>query len=99
VYVLGFQHAAPGGPAGDEVRKRNEAFVALTRTRLWCVVTGVGHAAPAFAELKRAAEQQPELCFPAFNQRQLHRLLDDEEASEPNGQPEDGRPTLFDGIE
>jgi superfamily I DNA and RNA helicase len=59
----------------DELHKRNQAFVALTRARLWCVATGVE--GPIFEELRRAIEQAPELAFPAFNRRSLRRVTDE----------------------
>jgi superfamily I DNA and RNA helicase len=62
----------------DELHKRNEAFVALTRARVWCVATGLE--SPVFGELRRAVELAPELVFPAFNRRSLRRITDDEGA-------------------
>jgi superfamily I DNA and RNA helicase len=58
----------------EELHKRNQAFVALTRARLWCVVTG--KEGPIFEELRRAIEQSPELVFPAFR-GPLKRVTDD----------------------
>ncbi|MEN9230984.1 MAG: UvrD-helicase domain-containing protein [Thermostichus sp. DG02_5_bins_236] len=79
VYVCRFQNIAqPSRTRGeDELRKRNEAFVALTRTKLWCVVTGVSPAdtpIPTFQELQQAKAQYPKLVFPAFNQGSLRRV-------------------------
>jgi superfamily I DNA and RNA helicase len=76
VYVTRFHWATrPIGWRGeDELHKRNQAFVALTRTRLWCVVTGKD--GPIFEELRTAIEQSPELAFPAFR-RPLKRVTDD----------------------
>jgi hypothetical protein len=65
----------------DELHKRNEAFVALTRARVWCVATG--QEGPVFEELRRAVELAPELVFPAFNRRSLRRVTDETEAAEP----------------
>jgi len=59
-----------------QLRKRNEAFVALTRTRAWCVVTGLED--PIFDELQKASEQYPNFIFPAFNQATLARIYGDE---------------------
>jgi superfamily I DNA and RNA helicase len=79
VYVCRFQNAAqPSRYRGEEeLRKRNEAFVALTRTKLWCVVTGISpkdQLAPVFQELQQVKEQYPYLRFPAFTQGSLRRV-------------------------
>jgi superfamily I DNA and RNA helicase len=58
-----------------ELRKRNEAFVAMTRARVWCVVTGLED--PIFDELQKAKEQYPNLVFPAFNKASLKRVNDE----------------------
>jgi superfamily I DNA and RNA helicase len=68
----------------NELHKRNEAFVALTRARLWCVATG--RDGPIFDELRRAVELAPELVFAAFNRRSLRRVTD-EGGAEEGGQP------------
>ena len=65
----------------EEIHKRNEAFVALTRARVWSVVTGLE--SPVFAELQQAIEQSPYLIFPAFNQTTIKRdNNEDEEVKE-----------------
>lgn len=58
----------------DEIHKRNEGLVALTRTRIWCVVTGLE--SQIFDELKQAKAQFPYLIFPAFNKTSLKRVTD-----------------------
>jgi len=58
-----------------EIQKRNEAFVALTRARVWCIVTGLR--GEIFEELKQVRAQSPNLSFPAFNRNSLRRVLDD----------------------
>lgn len=60
----------------DELHKRNEAFVALTRARVWCVATGIDSL--IFNELQQAVEQYPDFTFPAFNKASLKRLTEDE---------------------
>ncbi|MBW4488147.1 MAG: hypothetical protein KME12_10195 [Trichocoleus desertorum ATA4-8-CV12] len=60
----------------SELHKRNEAFVALTRSRVWCVVTGLDD--PIFEELRQAKGQYPQLTFPAFNKASLRRVQDEE---------------------
>ncbi|MBD2452620.1 AAA family ATPase [Nostoc sp. FACHB-87] len=61
----------------SEVHKRNEAFVAITRAKVWCVITGLE--SPIFDELRQYKEQFPYLIFPAFNQSSpsLQRVTDD----------------------
>jgi superfamily I DNA and RNA helicase len=61
----------------EELHKRNEAFVALTRSRVWCVVTGLD--SPIFDELQKAIEQYPNFSFPAFNKTSLKRVTEDEQ--------------------
>lgn len=63
-----------------EMHKRNEAFVALTRARVWCVVTGLE--SPVFDELRSCLEQYPNFSFPAFNKRTIERNNDESEDSE-----------------
>ncbi|BAQ66505.1 DEAD/DEAH box helicase [Geminocystis sp. NIES-3709] len=60
-----------------ELHKRNEALVALTRSRVWCVVTGLK--SPIFEELEQAKKQFPYLNFPAFNSKLLQRVTDNNE--------------------
>lgn len=60
----------------SELHKRNEAFVALTRTRLWSTVTG--QESPIFEELRKTIQQLPVLRFAAFNRRQLKRVLEED---------------------
>jgi superfamily I DNA and RNA helicase len=62
----------------SELQKRNEAFVALTRSRVWTVVTGLENT--IFDELKMAKEQFPYLIFPAFNKNSLKRITDEQES-------------------
>ena len=61
-----------------ELQKRNEAFVALTRARVWCVVTGLNQS-EIFDELQQAISQAPNLTFKAFNQNSLKRVINDAE--------------------
>lgn len=61
----------------NELHKRNEAFVALTRARVWCIVSGID--SPIFDELAKAINQYPEFTFPAFNKISLKRVIDEEE--------------------
>jgi superfamily I DNA and RNA helicase len=80
VYACRFDYATRPLSWKDEseLEKRNEAFVALTRTRLWCVVTGVESKSKVFHELRTVLEQSPHLSFKAFNQQSLKRVNDEE---------------------
>jgi superfamily I DNA and RNA helicase len=60
----------------SELQKRNEAFVAMTRARVWCAITGLEN--PIFDELKMAKERFPFLIFPAFNKNSLKRVTDEQ---------------------
>ncbi|EDZ94306.1 conserved hypothetical protein [Limnospira maxima CS-328] len=79
VYACRFQYATEpmSWKNETELHKRNEAFVALTRSRVWCVVTGLDSA--IFDELKTAINQYPNFSFRAFNQRSLKRKQGDDE--------------------
>lgn len=63
-----------------EIHKRNEAFVALTRARVWCVVTGLE--SPIFDELQQALQQYPSFIFPAFNKTTIERNNDENDEAE-----------------
>lgn len=74
VYAVGLQVADAGRCADvqEELVKRNQAFVALTRAKIWCVA--VGTAGPAMSELAALAAG-PGIRFRAFNQRTLQRSV------------------------
>ncbi|MBD2246786.1 NERD domain-containing protein [Nostoc sp. FACHB-888] len=63
-----------------EIHKRNEAFVALTRARVWCVVTGLD--SPIFDELQKALEKYPNFAFTAFNKKTIERNNDENDDTE-----------------
>ncbi len=78
VYACRFNYATvplSWKPDEKEIHKRNEAFVALTRARVWCVATGLE--SPIFDELQKAVEQYPNFVFPAFNKRTIERNNDE----------------------
>jgi len=54
VYVYGFEDVSGNT---DVVRKRNRAFTAMTRTRGWLVLTGVGQAKELFQEIEAILEK------------------------------------------
>ena len=68
VYVVGLEAVDDPGYRESRLQRRNAAFVALTRTRAWCTVTGVRES-PVLDEFDRVAESvngsPPELCFNA----------------------------------
>ncbi len=76
VYASRFQYATHplSWKQEQELHKRNEAFVALTRSRVWCVATGLDN--PIFDELQTAIKQYPEFTFLAFNKSSLKRQND-----------------------
>jgi len=68
VYVCRFNYAIQPliWKIEEELHKRNEAFTAITRSRLWCVITGLN--SPIFQELENINNDHPYLIFPAFDQ-------------------------------
>jgi superfamily I DNA and RNA helicase len=54
IYVYGFEDVSGNT---DVVRKRNRAFTAMTRTRGWLVLTGIGHAKELFQEIDAILEK------------------------------------------
>lgn len=85
VYACRFDYATRplAWKSESELEKRNEAFVALTRARIWCVVTGVETQSTVFRELRTVLEQSPRLSFKAFNQASLKRINDEELTAAP----------------
>jgi superfamily I DNA and RNA helicase len=79
VYATGLDAVDPARcpDADDELVRRNQVFVALSRARLWCVAIGVE--GPVLEEL-RLLRAEPRIRFPAFNQRSLRRSIDHEES-------------------
>ena len=76
VYACRFHHADfDWGQRSNLIRKRNEAFTAITRSKAWCVITGLQ--SPVFDELKQAKSQCPNFSFPAFNRKSLARVTND----------------------
>ncbi|MEZ4527707.1 MAG: NERD domain-containing protein [Desulfobacterales bacterium] len=79
VYVCRFHYAdrpMAWKEGEEEIHKRNEAFTAITRCRLWCVLTGL--ASPVFDEIKNMLNDYPYLKFTAFNQKTIARNNDEE---------------------
>lgn len=53
VYVVGLEEAMNEEYRGNVVRRRNEVFVAITRSRAWCTITGTEDGAEILDELER----------------------------------------------
>jgi len=53
VYVAGLEATMNEGHRGNVVRRRNEAFVAVTRSRAWCTITGTEDGEEVLDELER----------------------------------------------
>ncbi|ABI60490.1 conserved hypothetical protein [Nitrosomonas eutropha C91] len=65
-----------------EMIARNQIFVALTRTKLWCVA--VGRHGSIMKELLDTSKNNGFLRFPAFNQASLKRSMSDTDALQEN---------------
>lgn len=79
VYVMRFHLAITPVEWAEqtELNKRNEAFTALTRAKVWCVITGLD--SRIFVEIKKALSQYPVFMFPAFRSDSLQKNIDDPE--------------------
>ena len=77
VYATRFQHINLPLTWKNEniIHKRNEAFVAITRAKIWCTVTGTY--SEIFDEIDQALAQYPSFTFKAFNQASLQRVTED----------------------
>lgn len=81
VYALNLHVTAPGRINVEaELVLRNQVFVALTRTKLWCVA--IGRSGDIMEELGSALSQSGQLRFAAFNQASLKRSMVDTEANQ-----------------
>ena len=77
VYALNL-HTAGALEAGSpekEMVARNQVFVALTRTKLWCVA--IGRPGSIMKELLEVSRNGDSVRFPAFNQISLKRSMGD----------------------
>jgi len=79
VYVAGVQSVEDAYWHSNRVHPRNEAFVALTRTRAWCTVTGVEDDAGVFEELREIRRsvraETPTIAFPAPDPTEIENEL------------------------
>lgn len=75
VYVIGFD--AIGHNSNLIVQERNQAFTAITRTRGWCILTGVGERARAsFKELENILANYQQITFTVPDPLTIQRNLD-----------------------
>ena len=75
VYVIGFD--AIGCNSNLIVQERNQAFTAITRTRGWCILTGVGARARAsFKELEDILSNYQQITFRVPDPQTIQRNLD-----------------------
>jgi superfamily I DNA and RNA helicase len=76
VYACRFHYATQplSWKEENELHKRNEALVAITRAKIWCVITGLESS--IFEELRQYKAQFPYLIFPSFNAKSLKRVTD-----------------------
>ncbi|WP_435365573.1 DNA/RNA helicase [Haloarchaeobius sp. DYHT-AS-18] len=79
VYVVGVDTVADSTRRASLVQRRNEAFVAMTRTTAWVTVSGSGDEERLFDELTSVAAQvsgqDPVVTFPAPEQSALARTM------------------------
>lgn len=74
VYVYGFERS---GGKTDTVKKRNTAFTAMTRTKGWLVLTGIGdEAKEQFVELDAILEQVGKVTFVVPDIAKIQRNLE-----------------------
>ena len=75
VYVMGFEQV--GEYPRIIVQKRNQAFTAMTRTRGWCVLTGIGRAAQTlFKEIENILKDPEQITFTVPDPKTIQRNLD-----------------------
>lgn len=75
VYVMGFEQV--GENPRMIVQQRNQAFVAMTRTRGWCILTGIGKKAISlFKEIENILKDPEKITFIVPDPRAIQRNLD-----------------------
>ncbi|SIS19205.1 nuclease-related domain-containing DEAD/DEAH box helicase [Natronorubrum thiooxidans] len=81
VYISGLEHIDDVSSGQSLVQRRNQAFVAMTRTRGWCHVTGTG-SCDAFSEIRAVVDDvtadEPEMVFPAPDPQSLENEMEAE---------------------
>jgi superfamily I DNA and RNA helicase len=77
VYVYGFEESGGGLQGFDVIRKRNLAFTAMTRTKGWLMLTGVGQIShELFREIQASLEQIGVVSFVAPDMKTIQRNLE-----------------------
>jgi len=75
VYVMGFEQV--GRSPRLIVQQRNQAFTAMTRTRGWCVLTGIGRTAETlFKEIENMLKDPQQITFTVPDPKTIQRNLD-----------------------
>jgi superfamily I DNA and RNA helicase len=75
VYVMGFEQV--GSHPKIIVQERNQAFTAMTRTRGWCILTGVGGMAETlFDEIRLILTDPDKITFKVPDPKTIQRNLD-----------------------
>jgi superfamily I DNA and RNA helicase len=75
VYVIGFEEV--GTNPRLIVQERNQAFTAMTRTRGWCILTGIGERARAlFKEIEEILRDPEQITFTVPDPKTIQRNLD-----------------------
>jgi superfamily I DNA and RNA helicase len=83
VYVLGINEVENPYRSKGAVQRRNEAFVAITRSRAWCQITGVDYGNGVIDEVEEIIDQirgegEPILEFPAPNPKELENEMEED---------------------
>lgn len=75
VYVIAFEKV--GSNPRLIVQERNQAFTAMTRTRGWCVLTGLGKKAEGlFKEIEQVLQNPEQITFKVPDPKVIQRNLD-----------------------
>jgi len=75
IYVIGFDEVARYPKM--IVQERNQAFTAMTRTRGWCILTGVGESANVlFKEIGDILKNPEQITFTVPDKKTIQRNLD-----------------------
>lgn len=82
VYVLGVDSTTEEEWRGEELSRRNELFVAVTRARAWCTITGSNAGALIHDEIESVLSEvnrsNPELIFQVPNNKDLTNELEED---------------------
>lgn len=84
IYVMGADSTMEETWRGSELHRRNELFVALTRSRAWCTVTGTTPESAFHSEveavLEEVQDEQPTISFNVPDTRDLDHELEEDTA-------------------